>query len=193
MNLNKYIAIFAVVAATMSGTAKADSRDVVRDINNNVIKNTFDNCVRTKWDSTGQDACGAPVAEEPRPVAQAEPAKKAIIRSRSYLVFFDFDKATLTESALEIIQKANAEAEKNTGAVSFSLTGHADRSGSDAYNLKLSKRRVDAVTQELVKLGSDRQQIETNAKGESEPLVPTPDGVKEPQNRRVEIIYNVGE
>ncbi len=68
------------------------------------------------------------------------------------------------------------------------MAGHADRSGSDAYNLRLSQRRADAVAAELVRQGVNRNDIGIQAFGESRPLVPTADGVREPQNRRVEIV-----
>jgi outer membrane protein OmpA-like peptidoglycan-associated protein len=68
------------------------------------------------------------------------------------------------------------------------LTGHADRAGPSDYNFGLSRRRADAVKAELVRLGVSSAEITTEAKGESEPLVPTADGVPEAQNRRVEIL-----
>jgi outer membrane protein OmpA-like peptidoglycan-associated protein len=67
-------------------------------------------------------------------------------------------------------------------------TGHADTSGTDRYNVGLSKRRAAAVQAELMRLGLSADEIFINWKGEREPLVETNDGVREPQNRRVEII-----
>ena len=67
-------------------------------------------------------------------------------------------------------------------------TGHADRSGTVKYNLGLSKRRAEAVKKALVQLGITSNEIATVWKGEAEPLVQTKDGVREPQNRRVEIV-----
>lgn len=191
MKIDKYVVVILFVLASAS-LARAENKDVVRDTNQNIVKNSFDNCVHTKWEA-GSDAC-AP--QEAAPLASISPepqVRKPIKRSRSYLVFFDFDKSSLTPSAIEIIKKANAEAHANTSDVNFSITGHADRSGSDAYNMKLSQRRANAVKTELVSIDSGNKNIETTAKGESEPLVPTKDGVKEPQNRRVEIIYSVEE
>jgi outer membrane protein OmpA-like peptidoglycan-associated protein len=70
------------------------------------------------------------------------------------------------------------------------VTGHADRSGSDAYNMALSLRRANAVKDQLVREGIAANQIVVVGRGESQPLVPTADGVREPQNRRVEIVLN---
>ena len=113
------------------------------------------------------------------PTAQADVAK--------YLVFFDWDKATLTPEARRIIATA-AEEYKRTGAAKIVATGHTDLSGTPQYNLKLSERRADAVKAELVRLGVPATVITTIGKGEEDPLVPTKDGVREAQNRRVEIV-----
>ena len=107
--------------------------------------------------------------------------------ARTYLVFFDWDRADLTARAREII----TEAAQNAGRVQttrIEVAGHADRSGSPAYNQRLSQRRADAVAAKLVARGISRNEISVSAYGESRPLVPTADGVREPQNRRVEIV-----
>ena len=65
------------------------------------------------------------------------------------------------------------------------LVGHADRSGSDSYNQALSEQRVQSVKQVLVAKGIDAARVSGVGRGESDPLVPTPDGVRERQNRRV--------
>ena len=122
----------------------------------------------------------------PPPVAVAAPAV-APAPARTYLVFFDWDRADLTARAREII----AEAASNAGRVQatrIEVAGHADRSGTPAYNQRLSQRRADAVAAELVARGISRSEISVSAYGESRPLVPTADGVREPQNRRVEIV-----
>ena len=118
----------------------------------------------------------------PAPVVAPAPAP-----ARTYLVFFDWDKSDLTARARQII----AEAAQNAGRVSLTrieVAGHADRSGTPAYNLKLSQRRANAVAAELVRLGIPQAEISTMAYGDTHPLVPTAAGVREPQNRRVEIV-----
>ena len=66
--------------------------------------------------------------------------------------------------------------------------GYTDTVGSAQYNLGLSQRRANTVAAELVRLGVPRQAISTAGYGFSRPLVPTGPNVREPQNRRVEII-----
>jgi outer membrane protein OmpA-like peptidoglycan-associated protein len=124
----------------------------------------------------------APPAPAPAPVAKPAPALQ-----KQYLVFFDFNKSDITPEASKVITQAAAAA-KQGNAARVSLTGHADRSGSDKYNMALSLKRANAVKDQLVKQGIPADQISVVGKGESEPLVPTPDGVREPQNRRVEIV-----
>ena len=72
------------------------------------------------------------------------------------------------------------------------LAGHADRSGSSQYNVGLSQRRADAVRSYMTARGVADTRISTEAFGESQPRVPTADGVRELQNRRVEITYGPG-
>ena len=106
----------------------------------------------------------------------------------SYLVFFDFPRADLTPQATAIVDEAaaNALAGKTT---QIDVTGYTDTVGSDAYNLRLSKRRALAVEAELTRKGIPESEVAVFAKGKHDLLVPTKDGVKEPQNRRVQIVY----
>lgn len=116
-----------------------------------------------------------------------EKSSVASIYPENYLVFFDFDRAELTSEARKILKVA-AGSVKKTGKVCIELTGHADRSGTESYNMQLSKKRAEAVMAEMVKHGVSKSKITVYAKGEENPLVSTPDGVREPQNRRVEIV-----
>jgi outer membrane receptor protein involved in Fe transport len=110
---------------------------------------------------------------------------------KSYLVFFDFNKSDLTSQAVSIVNQAAA----NVGpahVTQLTVTGHTDTVGSDAYNMRLSRRRAESVAAQLEKDGIPSSEIEIVAKGKRDLLVPTADGVKEPQNRRVQIVYSGG-
>lgn len=128
-----------------------------------------------------------PIAEAPPPPPPPAPPPPAPVAPQNYLVFFDFNKATLTPDSAQVIAAAAADF-KRAGAARIEATGHADRVGSDRYNVALSQRRSEVVKQELIRNGIPAQDIVVYAKGEADPLVATPDGVKEPQNRRVEIV-----
>jgi outer membrane protein OmpA-like peptidoglycan-associated protein len=125
-----------------------------------------------------------PVAPAAAPVA-APPAAPGV--ARTYLVFFDWDRADLTARAREIIKEAATNAQR-ANVTRIEVAGHADRSGDAAYNQRLSQRRAEAVAAQLVRDGVARGAISVQAFGESRPLVPTADNVREPQNRRVEIV-----
>jgi outer membrane protein OmpA-like peptidoglycan-associated protein len=125
-------------------------------------------------------AAPAPVA----PVGAAVPASPV---SRSYLVFFDWDKATLTERARQIVSEAAANSTK-VQYTRLEVNGYTDTSGTPKYNQGLSVRRAQAVAAELVKDGVPKSAISIQGFGDTQLLVPTGAGVREPQNRRVEII-----
>lgn len=121
-------------------------------------------------------------AAAPAPVAAPAPEP-----ARSYLVFFDWDRADLTDRARQIIR----EAADNSTRVQFTrieVNGYTDTSGSAEYNQRLSARRAQAVAAELVKDGVPRESISVQGLGATNLLVPTAKGVREAQNRRVEII-----
>jgi OOP family OmpA-OmpF porin len=110
---------------------------------------------------------------------------------KSYLVFFDFNKSDLTREAQAVVDQA-AQGAGPAHVTKLEVTGHTDTVGSDAYNLRLSRRRAEAVAARLEKDGVPSSAIEIVAKGKRDLLVPTADGVKEPQNRRVQILYEGG-
>jgi iron complex outermembrane receptor protein len=131
------------------------------------------------------------------PVAEAGPyvpppvVAPAAATPKSYLVFFDFNKSDLSPQATEIVDTAA----KNAGpakVTQLTVTGHTDTVGSDAYNMRLSRRRAESVAAQLEKDGIPSSEIEIVAKGKRDLLVPTGDGVREPQNRRVQIVYSGG-
>jgi len=129
----------------------------------------------------------APVAA-PAPAPAPAPAVQAPALVRSFQVFFDFDKSDITADARRVIEQAAANT-KQAGTTRVTLTGHTDTSGSAQYNQRLSQRRADAVKAEMVRMGVPANDIATVARGESSLLVPTADGVREPRNRRVEIVF----
>jgi len=104
----------------------------------------------------------------------------------TYIVFFDFNKSNLTESAQAIVTEAVKTA-KADGFVKVQVVGHTDTVGSDTYNQALSERRGEAVKDEMVRQGLDGGGIAIEGKSFHDPLVPTGPGVREPQNRRAVI------
>ncbi len=120
----------------------------------------------------------APAVAPPPPPAPAAP---------SFMVFFDWDRSNLSAQALNTIKQA-AGSYKTKGSARVTATGHTDKSGPESYNMALSLRRANTVKDALVREGVPATAISVIGKGETQPLVQTADGVREPQNRRVEIV-----
>lgn len=125
----------------------------------------------------------APPAPPPPPPPPPPP-----VTPGPFIVFFDFDKSDITTDAADILNRA-AQAYKETGQASVTLAGHADAAGPADYNVGLSQRRADAVRKYLAGQGVPETAVTSEAFGETRLLVETADGVREPQNRRVEINF----
>jgi outer membrane protein OmpA-like peptidoglycan-associated protein len=128
---------------------------------------------------------GAPA--QPAPVAPIPTAAPAPAAARSYLVFFDWDKSALTERARSIVKEA-ADNSSRVQTTRIEVNGYTDTSGTPQYNQGLSVRRAKTVAAELVRDGVPQNVISIQGLGDTNLLVPTGAGVREPQNRRVEII-----
>ncbi|HVJ03792.1 MAG TPA: OmpA family protein [Sphingomonas sp.] len=145
---------------------------------------------------------GAPPEPEPTPEPAPTPTwtptpeptptpPPVVCTPGPYIVFFDWDKSDITPEAASILDNAISNYQ-NCGNSQVMLAGHADRSGPASYNVGLSQRRADSVKAYLTARGISDGVITTQAFGESRPRVETADGVRELQNRRVEITYGPG-
>lgn len=124
-------------------------------------------------------ATPAPAVDQPPPMIPEE---------AMYLVFFNWDAADLIPGATSVVDAIAAEVKKNP-PTQINVVGHADTSGEKKYNEKLSFKRANAVKDALIKAGVGADLINVDSKGETQLLVPTPDGVREPANRRVNISF----
>ena len=124
----------------------------------------------------------------PPPVLAPAPPPPPVVARRVFLVFFDWDRATITQDGMRIIQQA-ADAYRSGAPVQIQVTGYTDASGSLGYNQRLSERRANAVADALTRLGVARSDMMVSGRGKNDQRVPTADGVREPQNRRVEIVF----
>jgi len=134
-----------------------------------------------------------PVVAAPPPPPPPEPvvAPPPPCSPGPFIVFFEWDKSDITPDASSILDNAITQYQ-NCGNAQVMLAGHADRSGSDAYNVALSQRRADSVKAYMSAHAIPAGVISTEAFGESRPRVATADGVREVQNRRVEVTYGPG-
>lgn len=121
-----------------------------------------------------------------RPAPAAAPAPLAS-QGRSFRVFFEFDKASLSREGERVVRDA-ANAYRRVGAARVEVTGYTDLSGTPQYDMGLSQRRAATVRAALVAQGVPANAITERWRGKDDPLVATADGVREPQNRRVDIV-----
>ena len=123
-----------------------------------------------------------------KPPAAALPPPGHAVKPGQFLVFFDFDQDRLTPEATRILAQV-AKAAKAAGYPRLALVGFTDLAGSAAYNMRLSLRRAQSVRKALAAAGVPADRLRTEGRGKAEPLVPTKDGVREPQNRRVVVRF----
>ena len=179
MKSSKLCGIAAALLLAATGASAADAvNPYVHSSSGQVVKNSTDLCWRTGFwtpalaEAMGIDgagcACDADILDKKACTAVEAPApqqKSAEKVTFSADTLFNFDKATLKDEGradLEVIL----------------TTGYADRIGSDAYNLKLSQRRADAVKAYLVQKGVDAALIKSEGKGEADPVVNCPNPSK---------------
>jgi len=103
-----------------------------------------------------------------------------------YILYFQSGLTELNPRSRGDLAAATAAA-KATSNLDISVVGHADATGSDAYNSALSLKRAQTIRDDLVAAGIPNDVIEIDYHGANNPLVPTPRGVAEPRNRRVEV------
>lgn len=121
-------------------------------------------------------------------IAEVEGALVTTEVESVYLVFFAWDQTDLSPVAQSVLDQVRSDFARGQ-PTRLIIAGHADRSGPEAYNVGLSERRARTVAQALVNRGVPSNAMQLEWYGETRPRVPTPDGVREPQNRRVEIVF----
>lgn len=126
----------------------------------------------------------APIVPAMAPVPMPPPPPP---QQQAFIVFFDFDRYDLTPDARAVVELA-AKTYRASGYARIELNGYTDLSGTQEYNLKLSQRRATAVAEYLAHLGVPRPAMNVMWHGKENPRVPTADGVRDPHNRRVEIV-----
>jgi outer membrane protein OmpA-like peptidoglycan-associated protein len=138
------------------------------------------------------DAFSARMSMAPPPVMPPPPAAAANCPSElKAIVFFDWNvDVPLPEASGTIAQIVDQRAA--CGWSKFSVVGHTDKSGTDIYNNGLSTRRAANIAAMMEQSGIAAGDIATEARGESQVLVETADGVREAQNRRVEVTAVTG-
>jgi OmpA-OmpF porin, OOP family len=120
--------------------------------------------------------------------AIAEVERALSTEGNVYLVFFAWDQADLTPVTMAVLDQVAADYASGR-PTRVTLSGHADRSGTEAYNDALSEQRAQNVARALAARGVPERALDVQWFGERQPRIPSEDGVREPQNRRVEIVF----
>jgi OmpA-OmpF porin, OOP family len=120
--------------------------------------------------------------------AIAEVERALTTEGNVYLVFFAWDQADLTPVTMAVLDQVAADYASGR-PTRVTLSGHADRSGTEAYNDALSEQRAQNVARALAARGVPERALDVQWFGERQPRIPSEDGVREPQNRRVEIVF----
>jgi outer membrane protein OmpA-like peptidoglycan-associated protein len=105
----------------------------------------------------------------------------------SFLLYFLNDSTELTAESKSYIPEVLSLVNKRE-FYEISIIGHTDTTGSDEYDMRLSSARAESVRETLVSRGIRYGRIELRYHGKRHPLIPTGDNVREPRNRRVEVI-----
>lgn len=152
-----------VLAATLASGAQAETKRVVRDSSGDVVRAMSNNtCVRS-LSTTSADDCASQAA-------QAEKKEHTVLTEDQSVVYFAFNSATLTPEAMARLDAVAQKLGSASDVASASIVGYADRIGSDAYNIDLSRRRAEAVKTYLVSRGYvDVNVAEVRALGKSKP------------------------
>ena len=139
-----------------------------------------------------------PVRQAPPPPPPPPPSPQIIppppsasCNTGPYIAFFDFDRSDITPEAATILDSA-VSAYNDCGRTQIMLAGHTDTTGSLQYNEDLAARRNASVRAYITGNGIPDDIITSRSFGEAEPRVPTADGVREAQNRRVELVFGPG-
>jgi OOP family OmpA-OmpF porin len=132
-------------------------------------------------------ALAACVPPPPPPPPPPPGPLAAPVGARVFTVYFGWNRSWVGPAGLAVLQQA-AAVYRAGGVVTVQVTGFTDTSGSAAYNLRLSARRAQHVAHILAHMGVPWNTIQIAAAGETNLAVPTPDGVREPHNRRVTVV-----
>jgi OOP family OmpA-OmpF porin len=141
--------------------------------------------------TSGANTDAAPIADAPAPAPAPAPAAATAAPTSEKVTFeadafFDFDKSVLKPAGKAKLEDLVSKL-KGTDIEVVVATGHTDWTGTEAYNLKLSMRRANAVKAFLVSKGIPADRVFTEGKGESKPVASNRTSEGRAKNRRVEV------
>ncbi|UCD17410.1 MAG: peptidoglycan-associated lipoprotein Pal [Candidatus Zixiibacteriota bacterium] len=126
-----------------------------------------------------------PEPPEPEPKPEPEPEPVLITEADFVIVYFDFDKYNLVDSAKAALDN-NARVLKENPNVVIMIEGHCDERGTIEYNLSLGEKRASSAMQYLVDLGINAARLKTISYGKEKPAMPGHNEAAWAKNRRAE-------
>lgn len=159
----------ATITLSMSQATFASEpnyHDVVHDKSGQVIRNTFGNCVRTKWESNIDECQGTK-----RQIAQVQKIERYQIPDEERTIYFEFNKSKLSEGEEYKLNNLTSKIKTMNDISGVTIIGYADRIGTDSYNENLSQKRAKAVEEYMRKQGYLNVTVaKTRWLGESDPI-----------------------
>lgn len=149
--------VILLPAAAMAGSA-GSINDVVKDTNAHIIRNTFNNCVVTKW-TVSADECGGAMASDVRKLTREQ-----------LTVYFDFNRSTLNMNEKKKLDGLAKLINKSKEVSSVDIVGFTDSIGKSSYNKSLSTRRAETVKSFLASKGLKTRKVRIEGKGASDPV-----------------------
>ena len=198
MRRNLLVVMYIVFAVLMSGCAKKTMVVLMPDQDGNVGHVTVQNDagsvdVTKPGEATYISDKNAPPTP-PQKISEEKIEKEfgealSILPQppEHYILYFKIESTKLTPASISLLPQVIESVERRNSQA-ISVVGHTDTAGDRQYNLRLSKKRAEAVARMLVQKGVNKAYIESTSHGEENPLVKTADNVIEPKNRRVEVI-----
>lgn len=180
----KKACLLATVGAMIAPAAMAGmAHDVVTDARKNIVMNTFNNCVITKWESD-HDECGLP-------------SNLRSLSKEQLTVYFDFNKSTLNSKEKSKLDGLSKIIVSSKEVESVDLVGFADKIGNEDYNKRLSTKRAETVKSFLAAKGLKTRKVKVEGMGESKPVTNCDENASRAEqisclaaDRRVEIELN---
>ena len=197
--LSKSFLAAAISTGMMLNAAAAladDSQKAARDVWDGIVRNTYGNCVRTKWDAD-LDPCAPPAPPAPPVVQVPPPPPPPVVSLEQRTIYFDFDSAKLTPDAVAKLDALVSVIQSSNQIIQAGVIGFADEMGNEEYNLALSQKRAEAVEAYIdSRVSIDTRVMELRGLGESNPVTDC-SAIKKraekisclAQDRRVEVAF----
>ncbi len=124
-----------------------------------------------------------------RPAPPPEPAPPRVVRIEvDEAIYFHNGSARLLRASFPVIDEVAHKIQEHPEISLVRIEGHTDRAGNDAFNLRLSQRRAEAVRERLISAGVDPARLEAVGYGDEHPIATNDTRVGRTQNRRVEFV-----